>query len=211
MKEFRHSSTKGFTLFEVMVAIMLLVLLVGGMFAVIHASMQAAATLSEAQGRGRETSALMELLRKTFRTLPAPSSVETRVRTLDGDSYGEIVFHGAPNAFSWGDVSTSLDEAVLTVKPQAGGRLSLVLARASPRDQLSGVAQTSTDEGRSVVLVADLKEVSWRFYDQRTGAWQLDWKNREIRPLLVELTLVPAGDSKPVKAVFWIPPLTRTS
>ena len=196
---------KAFTLLEMVMAMALLVLLVGGLFGVVHSSMRAASTLHQQQNRGREISALLEMCRKTFRTLPASASIE--MREAGGDSQAELILHHAPGAFAWTETFTSLDDAVLSVKPQPGGRVRLILSR----EQTSSGTESSPDATRSVMLIPDLMNVSWRFYDGRTGAWQPEWKDAATHPLLVELTLSVAGEDKPRTAEFWLPPLTRAT
>ena len=73
-----------FTLFEMIVVIMIFVLMAGGIYATVSAAVQASATLSEENLRSQRLNAFAGLLRRTFHNLPATAKISGGVRA-DGE------------------------------------------------------------------------------------------------------------------------------
>ncbi|MBI4024411.1 MAG: prepilin-type N-terminal cleavage/methylation domain-containing protein [Verrucomicrobia bacterium] len=200
----------GFTLLEVMLAVALLALLAGGLFAIVSGTMASAAELHQRQNRQQQVEGLVALCQRTFRTLPSSASLQGGVREESGVYLPEVILRQAPAAFSWGDPSVALPTAVLRARPQVGGLFGLGLLR---EHDSSGVESSSESERpvRWLMLLSDIRKLEWRFYDSRTATWMEEWNDHALRPSLVELTLTLAGELSPVRFIFWLPPLARTA
>jgi hypothetical protein len=201
---FTNPKTRAFTLFEVMLALGILVLLTGSIFAILQASLAAVEEIQKQQQRGRTYFGLTELCRKTFRTLPASATVEGGVYEEDGKYYSRVIIRQSPKAFAWGEDTRYLGESILSARPQLGGLYSFGLLRQTEADaQQFALKETP----RWLLLARDIREVRWRFYDPRTTQWQEEWKDPSLHPGLVELSLTLAGETQPIRSVFWLPPL----
>ncbi|MEM7386671.1 MAG: hypothetical protein AAF514_17170, partial [Verrucomicrobiota bacterium] len=62
--------------------------------------------------------------------------------------------------------------------------------------------------GTSLVLLQRVSHFQWRFYNQTTQEWVLEWENLQERPTLIELELMFVGDNREedlIRSVFWVP------
>ena len=65
------SRLRAFTLLEVTLALMILMLLVGVLYAMVDSTVRSASQLEEKQNRNQELSGFLTLCRKTFHSMPA--------------------------------------------------------------------------------------------------------------------------------------------
>lgn len=195
----------GFTLFEMIVVVMIFVLMAGGIYATVSAAVQASSLLSEENLRTQRLNAFVSLLRRTFHNLPATARISGGVGT-DGEGLPQIVLRDAPGVFAWGSGGPSAGTVILAARPRLGGgrEFSLMLLPSSlgeieRRDALDG--------GKWLRLVPDLRAARWRFFNPSLQDWAEEWPEGGERPPLVELSLTMLGDDIPRSFVFWLPPV----
>ena len=195
----------GFTLFEMIVVIMIFVLMAGGIYATVSAAVQATATLSEENLRTQRLNALVGLLRRTFHNLPATAGISGGVRA-GGEGIPEIVLRDAPGVFAWGSGGPSAGAVVLAARPRLGGgrEFSLLLLPSSLGET---ERRDALDRGRWLRLVPDLRAARWRFFNPALQEWVEEWPEGGERPPLVELSLELLGEEIPRSYVFWLPPV----
>lgn len=195
----------GFTLFEMIVVIMIFVLMAGGIYATVSAAVQASAMLSEENLRTQRLNAFVSLLRRTFHNLPATADISGGVRA-DGEGVPEIVLRDAPGVFAWGSGGPSAGTVVLAARPRLGGgrEFSLLLMPSSLGEM---ERRDALDRGSWLRLVPDLRAARWRFFDPAQQDWVEEWPEGGDRPPLVELSLTALGDDIPRSYVFWLPPV----
>jgi len=195
----------GFTLFEMIVVIMIFVLMAGGIYATVTAAMQATATLSEENLRTQRLNALVGLLRRTFHNLPATAGISGGVRA-GGEGIPEIVLRDAPGVFAWGSGGPSAGAVVLAARPRLGGgrEFSLLLLPSSLGEM---ERRDALDRGGWLRLVPDLRAARWRFFNPALQEWVEEWPEGVERPPLVELSLELLGEEIPRSYVFWLPPV----
>ena len=195
----------GFTLFEMIVVIMIFVLMAGGIYATVSAAVQASATLSEENLRTQRLNAFVGLLRRTFHNLPATAGISGGVRA-DGEGIPEIVLRDAPGVFAWGSGGPAAGTVVLAARPRLGGgrEFSLLLLPSSLGET---ERRDALDRGSWLRLVPDLRAARWRFFSPSLQEWVEEWPEGGERPPLVELSLTLLGDEIPRSYVFWLPPV----
>jgi len=206
MKRFMtHNRSGGFTLFEMIVVIMIFVLMTGGIYATVSAAVQASAMLSEENLRTQRLNAFVGLLRRTFHNLPATAGISGGVRA-DGEGIPEIVLRDAPGVFAWGSGGPSAGTVVLAARSRLGGgrEFSLLLLPSSLGEM---ERRDALDRGSWLRLVPDLRAARWRFFNPALQEWVEEWPEGGDRPPLVELSLTMLGDDIPRSYVFWIPPV----
>jgi len=195
---------QAFTLFEVALALSILVLMVGALYAMVDASMRGTADLQEMENRTRETSEFLGLCRKTFRTLPATAVFQTRVVEQGSVSGQELIFRNAPGLFWWGDADNASISTIVGVRAQVGGLVSLGILQDS-EDEIDSYLNGGTTIRPWLMLLTDLRNLQWRFYDARVQIWMNEWKDLTSRPAFVELTITTEKGSE--KYTFWVPPV----
>ncbi len=195
----------GFTLFEMIVVIMIFVLMAGGIYATVSAAVQASAMLSEENLRTQRLNAFVSLLRRTFHNLPATGRLSGGVGT-DGEGLPQIVLRDAPGVFAWGTGGPAAGTVVLAARPRLGGgrEFSLMLLPSSLGEL---ERRDALQSGSWLRLVPDLRSARWRFFDPSQQDWVEEWPEGGERPPLVELSLTLLGDDIPRSYVFWLPPV----
>lgn len=198
-------TSRGFTLFEMVVVVAIFVLLAGGIYATVNAAVRASATLSEENLQVQRLNAFVALLRRTFHNLPATAQFSGGVRAEGGDGFPEIVLRDAPGVFAWGIGGPSSGTVLLTARPRLGGgrEMALLLLPGSLGEM---ERRDALERGAWLRLLPDLRSVQWRFYDETQQDWVEEWLEGN-RPPLVELNLQLLGEEVPRKYVFWLPPV----
>ena len=198
-------TTRGFTLFEMVVVLAIFVLLAGGIYATVNAAVRATATLTEENLQIQRLNAFVSLVRRTFHNLPANARFAGGVRAEGGDGFPEITLRDAPGVFAWGMGGPSAGTALLTARTRLGGgrELSLMLLPGSLGEM---ERRDALERGAWLRLLPDLREVKWRFYNAEQQEWLEEWLEGE-RPPLVELNLQLLGEEVPRQFIFWLPPV----
>jgi len=207
------------TLIEVMVALGVLVILVGGIFTVVQTALKTVLLIDTRASREDEFTNLTDILRSGFRNLPGRSRMTAGPVKLMGAGGGvqEYLFavRDAPGFLTWLSAPEPENEIVLLSLRQdaAQERWRVCLKRFAPpaafpvrefnpERLLKACAHIPWLE-----LVADIEKIGVRFFDGQQ--WSENWKDPEVRPALIELTLVHeyTKDPRSSAAIFWIPPV----
>jgi type II secretory pathway pseudopilin PulG len=198
------SRLRGFTLLEVTLALTILMLLVGVLYAMVDATVRSAAQLQEKQNRNQELSAFLTLCRKSFHTMPADVLFAARVVPQGNKYASELIFRKAPGLFWWGDPKNASASTILGVRSQVGGLVSVAILQDSEKE-ITSYLNGGMASRPWLVLFPDLRQVEWRFFDSRSALWSKDWNDTLFRPAFVELTLTTEEGAE--KYIFWVPPL----
>lgn len=196
----------GFTLFEMIVVVLIFVLLAGGIYATVNAAVRASATLADENLRTQRINAFVSLLRGTFHNLPATARISGGVRSDGGKSVPEIVLRDAPGVFAWGSGQGAAGMVLLSARPRLGGgrEFSLLSLPASLGENEMSLA---IERGRWLRLLPDVRDARWRFYNQAADEWLEEWTEEAGRPPLLELSFELLGEEIPRTYVFWVPPV----
>lgn len=195
----------GFTLFEMIVVIMIFVLMAGGIYATVSAAVQASAILSEENLRNQRLNAFVSLLRRTFHNLPATARISGGVGAA-GEGLPQIVLRDAPGVFAWGSGGPAAGTVVLAARPRLGGgrEFSLLLLPSSLGET---ERRDAFERGQWLRLVPEMRSARWRFFNPVLQDWVEEWPEGGERPPLVELSLSLLGEEIPRSYVFWLPPV----
>jgi prepilin-type N-terminal cleavage/methylation domain-containing protein len=199
----------GFTLFEMIVVVGIFVLLAGGIYATVNASIRATATVSEENLEMQRLDAFISLLRRTLHNLPATAKVSGGVSAEGGDGLAELVLRESPGAFDWGAGGPPDATVMLVARPRLGGGREISLLQL-PASQGEMERRDRIDSGDWLRLLPDLRSVRWRFYDASVQDWLDEWR-RDDRPPLVELSLEFLGERGVRQYIFWLPPVAEPS
>ncbi len=209
------SRRRGLTLIEVMVALGVLVILVSGIFMVVQTSLKTVLLVDTHASREDEITNLTDILRTGFRNLPSRARMTVEPITTRGVK--EILFtvRDAPGFLTWLSVPGPENEIVLLSLRQdsANGHWRVCVKRFTPPASFSEKEFHPTPILKAAAaipwleLVAKIERVGVRFFDGHQ--WKETWKDPEVRPALVELTLIyeHPKDPRSSAAIFWIPPV----
>lgn len=200
----RRASIQGFTLFEVILALMILGLLSGAVYSITAAALESTkATLTE-QAASRRLEAFVRITRDAFLNLPADGKLFLRFgKASSGAPVPELVFSETTGTF--GVSSLGGGSLILSARPRADGTRVFSILRV-PAD-LQGIDYDRLmDQGAWIPLLRGVEKVSWLFRQQ--GQWVEEWPEGGSRPESIRLRFDYIDlPGRVIDLQFWIPPL----
>jgi hypothetical protein len=194
----RHTSA--FTLFEVILAVLLIAMIAVTIQRFVGATMTG---IEVSQDRQRETEAMSALFRYVDAQLD-----ELPIR-------GQMLIQGFPHKFSelnsdelqWrcsagqGTLTGAAEGewfVTLMLQPQQGSKTLDIGLRRKP---VNGV---NDKEQNWIPLVRDIAALKFEYFDARLNAWIERWNDPNAKPLLVKMQVWRTKDSVPEMALFTI-------
>lgn len=225
---FRFSKA-GFTLIEVVVALTILAMMTGTLFAIIQGSVRAATQIELLQRENDSINRLLDVLRKTFTTLPSTATLGLVLSDQNASDQQELTITGAPNTFGFGIKPISYSPTILSLRPDAAARVdeagnllfSLSLSRedlipptddkgVAPGQELDGVLAQDEQGRHWMPLLTEVSTLKWRFYKLKDDTWLEEW-SESTWPDLIEIQLLMRDRLNPTRMVFSLPTLTLTA
>lgn len=192
---------KGFTLLEVILALSIMSMLVGGIFAITQSILSLSQSSLTNQNNQRHSSALEGYFRTLFKDLPSTSITEL---TQDGLNYPALNIQ-SPGTF-YPSSGRELQATYLTLKI-VKGEDNLLSLQASWSDQdISGLDNSSEppEMNQTLSLIDDLTNLEWEMYSTRDEEWVTTWSSELPRPSHIRLKYSTAQDQQ-YTHTFWIP------
>jgi hypothetical protein len=190
----------GFTLIEVIAAMGMLMLLVGGLYAIAAAAIDLSRSSQTIRLQEIKLTLFTALMRDGFDS--APRKAEFDLQPLPHGESGALTLRNAHGLFSWngaisGDTVAFVTEPDPDFKPTGGLEkqkpLRLVVKHWNAGSQTAGLP-----------LLSGIRSVRWRLFDPEARQWFEVWRGGDKRPLFVELQFELIGDPGPRREVFWI-------
>jgi len=195
---------QGFSLFEVILALMILGLLSGAVYSITSAALESTkATMSEQRG-ARRLESFVRITRDAFLNLPSDASVFLRIaKSNTGAPMPEMVF--ADTSGTFGVASLGGGSMILSARPRADGTRAFSILRV-PANVLGMDYDRLVEQGGWIPLLPGVEKVAWTFFQQ--GEWIEEWPEGAGRPQLVRLSFeyieMPGSV---IDLQFWVPPL----
>ena len=181
------ANRKGFTLFEMILAAAIFVLLAGGVYFAVSASVKATARLGDDQIDARRSAAFQSFVRRGFHNLPFEARIFVRVRQLGARGQSvELLLSPAAGAFETGFEADGVG-VVLGTRPDGHGKSDLCLARFPERYDHDELDRYLEKVGW-IPLLHNVESIRWRFWDDMRKQFIDTWDQGTTRPRLVELT-----------------------
>jgi prepilin-type N-terminal cleavage/methylation domain-containing protein len=199
-----------FTLFEVILALMILGLLSGAVYSITVAALESTkATLAEQAG-SRRLEAFVRITRDAFLNLPAEAELYLRFGESSGGApVPELVFSETTGTF--GVASLGGGSLILSARPRADGTRVFSILRV-PADLQGSDYERLMEKGAWIPLLPGVEKVKWSFW--RQGEWMEEWPegmNGTLyfsRPTSVRLSFEYIDlPGSVIDLQFWIPPL----
>jgi prepilin-type N-terminal cleavage/methylation domain-containing protein len=209
----RHS---GFTLLELVIAMLLMTILVGMIFKTSTSALALGNTIVETQNKEMLNQAFFELLERRFSSLPGNTRFELK-STDGGQQYlSDITLQKVPQSFNWGGGARIAKAVQISTVRKRSGFLDIVL-RYYENEILEG-SEANTGKSRTVgeekpfaeiTLLTDVAYFEWKALDGRSMEWQYDWDVQGRLPLQLELTMKIGKDGEEIRQIFWMPTKTN--
>jgi len=151
-------TSKGFTLFEVLLAAGIVALISGGIFMAVATGVRTSTTLVQHRLHSERLETLLALFRRVFINLPP--SAELILETRERGS-AELHLRHAPEAFSWTHKSAHV------ISLLSDGQKDSTLAIKSYSDSLTEPERQRTLREKTgwVQLFGGISRIQWRFFD----------------------------------------------
>jgi type II secretory pathway pseudopilin PulG len=200
----------GFTLLEVVLAILLLTLLVGMVFGIARNSLVLGNAVVESQNEEMLHQAFSELLSARFAALPGNTRLDLKSQDSGSHYLSDLTLQNVPLGFTWGGQERIAKAVQLSTVKKRSGFLDIVL-RYYEDEILENSESTFgriTPQGpfAEIVLLEDVRFFEWRVLDGRTMDWLYDWDLDGRLPLQAELVMAYGAQGQEMRQVFWIPP-----
>ncbi len=204
----RHS---GFTLLELVLAMALMALIVGMVFATARSSLALGNTIVQSQNEEMLHQAFFELLSQRFSALPGNTRLELKVEDSGSHYISDLTLQNVPLCFTWGGQERIAKAVQISTVKRRSGYLDVIL-RYYENEILEGSASTFGSSLRDkepfaeIVLLEDVAFFEWQVLDGRTMKWQYDWEVQGQLPLQLELTMAIGAKGDEMRQIFWLPP-----
>jgi prepilin-type N-terminal cleavage/methylation domain-containing protein len=222
-KAARHASA--FTLIEIVIAMTILGMITGTLFALIQGSVRGAAEIERIQRENDSINRFLDLCRRTFTTMPSTATLTLTLLDPNSPTTSgqEITISGAPHSFGFGFNPLSYKDTILGLRPdpnavtdQNGALLNyLCLSREDliPQTDANGMALRQETTGLSapdeqgrywMPLLPEVVSVKWRFYKEADQTWLEEWDDSDW-PDLIDIQLVMKDRTLPIRMVYSVP------
>ena len=204
----RRTGSSGFTLLEMIVALSMFVLLIGGVYSIAQSTLELADSISLAQDRSMVRQNFIEFMRRSFRTLPGEAEVRLAVKQKGSTYVPTLNIVNGGTSFTPG-LSLAPDTSMDVYAEERPGGYLRVMLRVLDKKQTQAVRSNQsvryTRDQITLPLLDNVSRFEWKFYDSATNRWENNWKQAR-RPILAEMNL-QLDDGFQSRSVFWIPPI----
>lgn len=206
MKPARRSG--GFTLVEVVLALMIFSFLVGAIFMSVAAVTNASAMLGDEQMRARKVDAFVRWVRSGFLNLSGDSSIE--IQTRDTGAAGlaiDLVVRQAPGCFGLGEYDAVGGDVVLSTIPDGRGGADFSLARL-PGGLEEAEFDRAIEDANWFPVMQGIRTLQWAFLNPVTGEFDETWDRPNETPEMIRLSFeLVSGEA--LETLFFIPRLSE--
>ncbi len=198
-------SKAAFTLLEVILAMALIGLLLGGVYGIANGTMQLGKSMSDARIAETRISNFVTQWRDYLETMPPGIQLSAAVEKAARGASGNLFILGGPMPFVWDRALKHADAVEFGVVRNKGSKdLSLIVRhlkraeKARTPDQFTTLAELPILDG--------LKQMQWQFYEPEEKQWFTSWdtKKRPQPPLFMKLKFAFTADPREHEYTFWI-------
>lgn len=203
---------------EIMLAVGLMGLLVGGIFSVQKGALQTSTAIAEKQAASMRLHSFCELVRHTFEQMPATARIQMQPSGGVGSEMQEIAFKDYPLAFSWPGSKAGYQSVILRMERSRTGTGLQVVLLYLDKEQTEAYEQKQLDETKlagRLTVYDGIRSLNWLFYKgsilDKSAEGQEEWNDRQQgRPSFVDMYLELTDGTEPEQLIFWIPVVAQT-
>lgn len=207
-------SDRGFTLLELVVALLLVALLAGMIFTTSHSTLALGNSVVKTQSEEMLHQAFFDFLENSFSALPGNTRMELTATDSGSHYLTDLTLQNVPLSFTWGGEERTAKAIRLSTVKKRSGFIDIVLSyyeneiiEEESSSRSGGTASRSDEEPfAEIVLLTDVAYFEWRLLDGRSMEYQYDWEIPGRLPLQMELICAFGADGGEIRHVFWIPP-----
>lgn len=206
----------GFTLLELVIALLLVAMLTGMIFSTANSSLVLGSTVVKTQNEEMLHQAFFDFLGNRLNSLPGNTRMELTFSDSGSHYLSDLTLQNVPMNFTWGGNERTAKAIRLSTVKRRSGLLDIVLRYYEDPILEESNPDQGPDAGNSpppddvkpfaeITLLTDVAYFEWRVLDSSSMEYQYDWEHQGRLPLQMELSCSFGRDSEPVRHVFWIP------
>ncbi len=203
-----RTRSQGFTLFEMIIALSMFVLLTAGIFSISQSTLELTDSISLAQDRSLIRQNFIEFMRRSFRTLPGEAEVRLTVKQKGSTYVPTLNVVNGGSSFTPGMSLAPETSMEVYAEERPGGYLRVML-RVLDQKQTQAMRALQpvrySNDQITLPLLDNVSRFEWKFFDSATNRWENNWKQTR-RPILAEMNL-QLDDGFESRSVFWLPPV----
>ena len=209
----RVSLNGGFTLLELIVGIGLIGIVLTGVYKVASKSIELSENVLVRQHDNLHMHSFMGLLKRNIEDIPGNARINMEpVDPQSGVVRSEIALVDYPLAFSWAGVSAGSKIVFIVSGPdkslEGASQIEIRYLNQEEAEIYEEGKSLPDDLGMGIVLMNELKNVTWNFYDQNNKEWVDQWSAEDYpnqRPSMVYMEISFLDESEPIQSYYWIP------
>ena len=209
----RVSLNGGFTLLELIVGIGLIGIVLTGVYKVASKSIELSENVLVRQHDNLHMHSFMGLLKRNIEDIPGNAKINMEPAELQsGVARSEIALVDYPLAFSWAGVSAGSKIVFIVSGPdkslEGASQIEIRYLNQEEAEIYEERQSLPDDLGMGIVLMNELKNGTWNFYDQNNKEWVDQWSAEDYpnqRPSMVYMEISFLDESEPIQSYYWIP------
>jgi prepilin-type N-terminal cleavage/methylation domain-containing protein len=198
-------SKAAFTLLEVVLAMALIGLILGGVYGVANGTMQLGKSMSEARVAETRITNFVNQWRDYLETMPPGIQLTAGAEKVARGSSGNLFILGGHMPFVW-DRRLKLADAVEFGLVRSAGAKDLSLVVRHLKKPLQARSPDQLDTLAELPILDGLKQMQWQFYEPVEKKWFTSWDpaKRPQPPLFMKLRFSFTADPREHEYTFWI-------
>jgi prepilin-type N-terminal cleavage/methylation domain-containing protein len=200
-----RKARRGFTLLEVIAALALISLIIGGVYGVADGALKLSASMSRARTAELRVSNFVHQWRDWLESVPPNIRLSSGLEKVKRGAAGTLLVEGGPSPFAWTPAVQRADAVEFaTVKGDRPKSLTLLVRHLKKLEKPT--ALDDYEEIAVLPLLTGLKEFRTSFYDPVEKRWYTSWdaRKREKPPLFMKLEFSFLDDPREHEATFWV-------
>lgn len=200
-----RSKAAGFTLLEVLLALVLVGLVLSGVLGVADGAMQLGKSMNAARVSETRISNFVTQWRDYFESVPPGIVVSAGVEKAARGSSGNLFILGGQMPFVW-DQRLKMADAVEFGLVRERGQKTLDLVVRHLKRPKNARDPNQFDTIAELPILEDLTQMQWLFYSPEDKDWYINWdpQKRPVPPLFIKLKFSFLNDPREHEYTFWV-------
>lgn len=196
----RQSRQAAFTLFEIMIAVMIVAMMMFTVYRFVQTNLNAIRISTEVSEEKQSLAGLVSFIESQLNNLPAGNP-----NVLTGESFKKNNLRG--DRMEW---ISRAGEGVLTEAAPDEYRVTLTIERVGDTEEMAiGIRRRLLDEdiknSKFMPLLRNALAFKVRYFDKRQNNYVENWRYPDAKPWLVEVSIWREGDEEPYIAILPVP------
>jgi prepilin-type N-terminal cleavage/methylation domain-containing protein len=202
----RHARPAAFTLIEVILAMGLIGVVIGGAYSIASGAVQLGSSLARSRIHETRLNHFTSAWRDYLENLPPGIRLSCGMQKVKRGAGGNLLIEGGQAPFLWTQGVRQADAVEFAVTRESSSSASLQLLVRHLKKRARPDAFDAYDQLAELPLLSGLQACRWEFYDVEKKRWFSTWEadKRPAPPLFMRLHFQFMQDPREYEFVYWI-------